>query len=180
MQKKKVLAGVKGFRGRARNCIRIARNRYEKSLLHAYVGRKLKAREFRSLFITRINAGARLYGLQYNQLIDGLKKMDIDLNRKMLSELAIYEPYTFRSIVEQVKASTKVSTIHHLPKLGHVQTSLVTNKKVATWQTARAAQTQQTQLYLMQHYKDQKAQKQAADFDRISQEAMGRKPTVTA
>jgi large subunit ribosomal protein L20 len=110
----------------ARNCIRIARGRYEKSLLHAYVGRKLKSRSFRSLWISRINAGSRLYSLPYGRLVSGLAQLDVRLNRKMLSELAAREPFTFRSIVEQVKEITR-PPLCDFPSHGLVQSELVVN-----------------------------------------------------
>ena len=110
----------------ARNCIRIARGRYEKSLLHAYVGRKLKPRSFRSLWISRINAGSRLYALPYGRLVSGLQQLDVRLDRKMLSELAAREPFTFRSIVEQVKAVTRPPLLH-FPSHGLLQSELVVN-----------------------------------------------------
>jgi len=154
LNKKKVLKAVKGFTGRAKNCIRIARNRYEKSLLHAYRGRKLKARQFRSLWITRINAASRLYQLPYRRFIHGLGLLNVALNRKMISELAVSEPYSFRSLVEQVKLQTSLPT-NQFPSHGLLQSSLVINKRVPEWKTHRFQQNQQTQQFLQQYYKNQ-------------------------
>lgn len=101
--KDKILRLAKGFRGRAKNCIRIARERVEKSLQYAYRDRKNKKREMRRLWITRINAGTRQYGVRYSDLIHGLQQENIQVNRKMLSELAMNEPYSFKALVDQVK-----------------------------------------------------------------------------
>ena len=101
---KKVLKLSKGYRGRAKNCYRIAINRVEKGLLHAYRHRKLKQRVNRRLWIVRINAGAREHGMTYAQLINSMKLTDVHLNRKVLSELAAEEPFTFRAVIEAVKA----------------------------------------------------------------------------
>lgn len=100
--KEKILRLAKGFRGRAKNCIRIARERVEKSLQYAYRDRKNKKREMRRLWITRINAGSRQYGMRYSDFIHGLQDENIQLNRKMLSELAVNEPYSFKALVNQV------------------------------------------------------------------------------
>ena len=100
---KKILKMAKGYRGRAKNCIRIAIERVEKALRYAYRDRRVKKRDFRSLWIQRINAAVREHGLVYSQFIRGLKLAGIDLNRKMLSELAIHEPDTFKSVVLEAK-----------------------------------------------------------------------------
>jgi large subunit ribosomal protein L20 len=100
---KRILQLAKGFRGRAKNCIRIARERVEKSLQYAYRDRKNKKRDMRSLWITRINAGSRQHGIKYSELIRGLGQEQIKVNRKMLSELAVNEPYSFKALVDQVK-----------------------------------------------------------------------------
>jgi large subunit ribosomal protein L20 len=100
--KDKILRLAKGFRGRAKNCIRIARERVEKSLQYAYRDRKNKKRDMRRLWITRINAGTRQYGLRYSDLVHGLKEENIQVNRKMLSELAMNEPHSFKALVDQV------------------------------------------------------------------------------
>ncbi|PNH04902.1 50S ribosomal protein L20 [Tetrabaena socialis] len=99
----KILQLASSFRGRARNCINIARLRVEKALQHAYIGRKLKKRHWRSVWIQRINAGTREHGVTYTSFITGLKAENVQLNRKVLSELAMNEPYSFKALVEQVK-----------------------------------------------------------------------------
>mmetsp|Transcript_37327 Transcript_37327/g.92291 ORF Transcript_37327/g.92291 Transcript_37327/m.92291 type:complete len:110 (-) Transcript_37327:47-376(-) len=103
MHKDKILAMAKGFRGRAKNCITVARNRVEKALQYATRDRQQKKRDFRELWIQRINAGAREHGLKYSEFIHGLKEENINMNRKMLSELAMNEPYSFKALVDQVK-----------------------------------------------------------------------------
>ena len=100
---KKILKLAKGYRGRAKNCIRIAVEKVEKALRYAYRDRKAKKRDFRGLWIQRINAAVREHGLVYSQFMNGLKKAEIDLNRKMLSEVAMHEPEAFKDIVETAK-----------------------------------------------------------------------------
>jgi large subunit ribosomal protein L20 len=94
---------AKGYFGRRKNVWTVAKNAIEKGLLYAYRDRKAKKRDFRSLWIQRINAGAREHGLSYSQLMGGLKKANIDLNRKVLADLAMNHPEAFKSIVEKVK-----------------------------------------------------------------------------
>ncbi len=94
---------AKGYFGRRKNVWTVAKNAVEKGLLYAYRDRKTKKREFRALWIQRINAGAREHGLSYSQLMGGLKKAGIDLNRKVLADLALNHPEAFRGIVEKVK-----------------------------------------------------------------------------
>jgi ribosomal protein L20 len=157
MHKDKVLKLAKGFRGRAKNCVRIARQRVEKAMQYAFRDRRAKKRDMRSLWITRINAGARHYGVRrrppdaataarrrspswpapralavqptrrththpssklllppsprlptprqvkYSELISGLQRENVRVNRRMLSELAANEPYSFRALVDQVR-----------------------------------------------------------------------------
>lgn len=103
MNKGKILKLAKGFRGRAKNCIRIARERVEKSLQYAFRDRKAKKRDMRALWITRINAGTRQYGVKYSDFINGLQQENIVVNRKILSELAANEPYSFKALVDQVR-----------------------------------------------------------------------------
>ncbi|GAB5358838.1 hypothetical protein AAMO2058_000493300 [Amorphochlora amoebiformis] len=105
MKKKLVFKFSKGFRGRAKNCHRVARNRVEKAMQHAYKGRKLKKRDNKKIWIGQINAGSMQYGLAYNQFMHGLGKENIQLNRKMLAELAENEPYSFESLVALIKPS---------------------------------------------------------------------------
>ena len=100
---KKVLDLAKGYRGRGSKAYRIAIEKVEKGLRYAYRDRRNKKREFRSLWIQRINAGARQNGLTYSQFMDGLKKSGIDVDRKVLSDIAAQEPDSFRLLVEQAK-----------------------------------------------------------------------------
>ena len=94
---------AKGYYGRRKNVWTVAKNAVEKGLLYAYRDRKNKKREFRALWIQRINAGAREHGLSYSQLMGGLKKVGIDLNRKVLADLALNHPAAFKSVVDKVK-----------------------------------------------------------------------------
>lgn len=104
---KKILKMAKGYRGRAKNCYRIAIEKVEKALQYAYRDRRVKKRDFRALWIQRINAAVREHGLIYSKFISGLKNAKIDLDRKVLSDLAIREPETFAKIVEKAKAALK-------------------------------------------------------------------------
>ena len=101
----KVLKAVKGQRGRRKNTIRIARQAMEKAMQYAYRDRKAKKREFRSLWIQRINAGVRAEGLTYSKFINGLTKSKIKLDRKVLAELAYNNPDAFKSVVKKVQSS---------------------------------------------------------------------------
>ncbi|SFH37571.1 LSU ribosomal protein L20P [Pontibacter chinhatensis] len=94
---------AKGYFGRRKNVWTVAKNAVEKGLLYAYRDRKAKKRDFRSLWIQRINAGAREHGLSYSSLMGGLKKANIDLNRKVLADLAMNHPEAFKAIVDKVK-----------------------------------------------------------------------------
>ena len=102
-RRKKVLKATKGYFGRGKNVWTVAKNKYEKGLQYAYRDRKVKKREFRALWIQRINAGARQYGISYSQFMGLLKKAEIDLNRKVLADLAMNHPIAFKAIVEKVK-----------------------------------------------------------------------------
>ena len=102
---KKVLKTVKGQYGRRKNTIRIARQAMEKAMQYAYRDRKAKKREFRSLWIQRINAGVRLEGMTYSKFINGLLKSKIKLDRKVLAELAYNNPEAFKTIVKKVQSS---------------------------------------------------------------------------
>jgi large subunit ribosomal protein L20 len=102
-RRKKVLKATKGYFGRGKNVWTVAKNKYEKGLQYAYRDRKVKKREFRALWIQRINAGAREYGISYSQFMGMLKKAEIDLNRKVLADLAMNHPVAFKAIVEKVK-----------------------------------------------------------------------------
>ena len=102
---KKVLKAVKGQFGRRKNTIRIARQAMEKAMQYAYRDRRAKKREFRSLWIQRINAGVRLQGLTYSKFINGLNKSKIKMDRKVLADIAYNEPEVFKSIVKKVQSS---------------------------------------------------------------------------
>ena len=92
MRRKKVIARAKGFRGRSKNNFRLAKQRSEKALQYAYRDRRVRKRNFRALWIQRINAGARENGLTHSQFINGLNKAGIELDRKVLADLAVREP----------------------------------------------------------------------------------------
>jgi large subunit ribosomal protein L20 len=102
---KKVLKLAKGYWGRSSKCFRIALERVEKALQYAYRDRRNKKRDFRGLWIQRINAGARLHGLPYSKLIGGLNAAGITLDRKVLADLAVKDPAAFGKICEQAKAA---------------------------------------------------------------------------
>jgi large subunit ribosomal protein L20 len=102
---KKVLKLAKGYRGRGSTNYRIALQKVEKALQYAYRDRKNKKREFRALWIQRINAGARQYGLTYSQMMNGLKRAGIEIDRKVLSDMAITEVASFNSLVKQAQAA---------------------------------------------------------------------------
>jgi len=102
-RRKKVLKMAKGSFGARKNVFTVAKNSVEKGLSHAYIGRKLKKRDFRALWIQRINAAARLNGLSYSVLMDRLKKGGIDLDRKALAEIAFNDAAGFTAIVDKVK-----------------------------------------------------------------------------
>ncbi len=103
-RRNKVLKLAKGFRGRSKNCYRIAIEKVEKSLQYAYRDRKTKKRDFRALWIQRINAAVRNYGVIYSDFMNMLKAKNIKIDRKMLSEMAIREPQSFENLVKFVKA----------------------------------------------------------------------------
>lgn len=103
IRRKKILKLAKGFFGARRKNYRSAKEAVEKSLVYSYRDRKNRKRDFRTLWNVRINAAVREYGLNYSRFINGLKKLDIRLNRKILSNLAASEPEAFGKIVEKVK-----------------------------------------------------------------------------
>lgn len=102
---KKIIKLAKGYRGRAKNCFRIAIEKVEKGLQYAYRDRRVRKRSFRGLWIQRINAAVREHGLVYSVFINGLAKAGIDMDRKVLAELAVNNGESFAHIVEQVKQS---------------------------------------------------------------------------
>ncbi|MBE7026155.1 MAG: 50S ribosomal protein L20 [Ruminococcaceae bacterium] len=102
---KKVLKLAKGYRGAKSKLFRTANEAVMKSLVYAYIGRKQKKREFRRMWIARISAAAKMNGMNYSRFMNGLKKAEIDINRKMLSEIAIADPAAFTALVEKAKAA---------------------------------------------------------------------------
>ncbi len=102
-RRKKILRQAKGYWGRKKNVYTVAKNQVEKSLTYAYRDRKTKKRNFRSLWITRINAAVRNEGMSYSIFIDKLNKAQIDLNRKTLADLAMNNPEAFKNLIAQVK-----------------------------------------------------------------------------
>ena len=100
---KKILKLAKGYRGRSKSCYRIALQRVEKALQYAYRDRRNRKRDFRGLWIQRINAGAREHGLTYSKFVNGLTKAGIEIDRKVLADLAVHEPAAFKSIVDQAQ-----------------------------------------------------------------------------
>ncbi|MCH2233738.1 MAG: 50S ribosomal protein L20 [Crocinitomicaceae bacterium] len=102
-RRKKVMKLAKGYFGRRKNVWTVAKNAVEKGLVYAYTGRKQKKRQFRSLWIARINAGARQHGMSYSQFMGAAKSKGIELNRKVLADLATNHPDAFKAVVDAVK-----------------------------------------------------------------------------
>ena len=102
-KRKRIMKLAKGFFGRKKNVWTVAKNAIEKGLVYAYRDRKQKKREFRGIWIQRINAGVREYGLSYSEFMGKLKKSGVDLNRKVLADLAMNHPEAFKAVVERVK-----------------------------------------------------------------------------
>ena len=102
---KKILKLAKGYRGAKSKLFRTANEAVMKSLKYAYIGRKQKKRDFRRLWIARISAAAKMNGMNYSTFMNGLKKANIEMNRKMLSEIAIADPAAFTQLVETAKAA---------------------------------------------------------------------------
>ncbi len=103
-RRKRILELAKGFKGKRRTCFRVAKQRVMHALKNAYFSRKLRKREFRRLWNIRINAATRARGLPYSRFMNGLSKAGIQLNRKMLAEVAIHDPQAFDTLVETAKA----------------------------------------------------------------------------
>ena len=102
-RRKKILKQAKGYYGKRKNVYTVAKNIVEKGMTYSYVGRKLKKREYRQLWIARINAAVRAEGITYSEFIDKLNKKGIEVNRKMLADLAMNEPTSFTALVNSVK-----------------------------------------------------------------------------
>ena len=114
-KRKRIMKMAKGYFGRRKNVWTVAKNAVEKGLLYAYRDRKVKKRDFRALWIQRINAAVRDYGLTYGRFIDGLSKAEVAVDRKVLSDLAITEPAAFAALVAQAKQA--------LGYLGEIETT---------------------------------------------------------
>jgi large subunit ribosomal protein L20 len=104
-RRKKILGQAKGYRERNRTTLRMARERVEKGLQYAYRDRRTRKRNFRALWIQRINAGARANGLTYSRFMSGIKRAGIEIDRKVLADLAVHEPAAFKALVEQAEAA---------------------------------------------------------------------------
>lgn len=102
---KKVIKAAKGYYGRRKNTIRVAKQAVEKAGQYAYRDRKVRKRNFRSLWIQRINAATREHGLTYGRFIDGLTKAGVEVDRKVLSDIAIHQPDAFKALVEKAQAA---------------------------------------------------------------------------
>ncbi|MAY83339.1 MAG: 50S ribosomal protein L20 [Flavobacteriales bacterium] len=102
-RRKKILKQAKGYFGRRKNVHTVAKNAVEKGMVYAYQGRKQKKRNFRALWIQRINAGAREYGMSYSQFMGKVAKNNIELNRKTLADLAMNDPQAFKAVVDSLK-----------------------------------------------------------------------------
>ena len=102
-RRKKIIKQAKGYFGRRKNVWTVAKNAVEKGLQYAYRDRRAKKRTFRALWITRINAGARLHGMSYSEFMGKVKAQNIELNRKVLADLAMNHPHAFKAVVDKVK-----------------------------------------------------------------------------
>src|SRR5215467_8119777 len=104
-RRKRVFKQAKGFYGRRKNNITSANAAVDRSMQYAYVGRKLRKRNFRALWIQRINAAARLYGFTYSRFMGALEKAGIEIDRKVLADLAVHEPESFKALVDRAQAA---------------------------------------------------------------------------
>jgi large subunit ribosomal protein L20 len=102
-RRKKILKQAKGFYGKRKNVYTVAKNIVEKGMTYSYVGRKNKKREYRQLWIARINAAVRAEGLTYSEFINSLNTKGIEINRKLLADLAMNEPVSFKALIDSVK-----------------------------------------------------------------------------
>ncbi|MDQ6763546.1 MAG: 50S ribosomal protein L20 [Bacteroidota bacterium] len=102
-RRKRILKAAKGYYGKRKNVYTVAKNVMEKGMTYSYVGRKLKKREYRTLWIARINAAVREEGMNYSQFIHKLTEKNIGLNRKILADMAMNEPESFKSLIQSVK-----------------------------------------------------------------------------
>ncbi|MCA0422912.1 MAG: 50S ribosomal protein L20 [Proteobacteria bacterium] len=108
---KKTLKAAKGFYGRRKNTIRAAKAAVDRAMQYSYRDRKNRKRTFRALWIQRINAAVREFGLTYSRFIDGLAKAGIEVDRKVLSDIAIHEPASFKALVEKAKAALPADVV---------------------------------------------------------------------
>ncbi len=106
---KKVIKRAKGYRGRAKNCYRVAIEKVEKGMQYATRDRRNKKRSFRALWIQRINAGVREHGMVYSAFMDGLIKAGVEVDRKILADLAIHQPESFKALVDKAQAARKAA-----------------------------------------------------------------------
>lgn len=102
-RRKKVFKAAKGYFGARKNVLTVAKNAVDKAMGYAYVGRKLKKRMYRGIWIARINAGARMHGMSYSRLIHALQSKNVILNRKVLADLALNNPDAFKAVIDKVK-----------------------------------------------------------------------------
>ncbi len=102
-RRKKIIKQAKGYFGRRKNVHTVAKNAVEKAMQHAYVGRKLKKRDYRALWIQRINAGVRQYGMSYSVFMGKVHQKGVQLNRKVLADLAMNHPHAFKAVVDSVR-----------------------------------------------------------------------------
>ena len=102
-RRKKIIKLAKGYFGRRKNVWTVAKNAVEKAMIYSYRDRRTKKRNFRSLWIARINAGARQHGMSYNQFMGKIKSKNIELNRKVLADLAMNNPHAFKAIIDKIK-----------------------------------------------------------------------------
>jgi len=102
-RRKKIIKMASGYRGRSKNCFRVAKQSVEKGLQYAYRDRRAKKRDFRKLWIQRINAAARLHGLTYSQFMNGINKAGIEVDRKVMAEMAANAPEAFKGLVDQAQ-----------------------------------------------------------------------------
>ena len=107
---KKIIKMASGFRGRAKNCFRVAIQRVEKSLQYAYRDRRTRKRDFRGLWIQRINAAVREHGMTYSQFMNGINKAGIAVDRKVMADLAVREPQSFKYLIDQAHAALTQTT----------------------------------------------------------------------
>ena len=108
---KKTLKAAKGFYGRRKNTIRAAKAAVDRSMVFAYRDRKNKKRTFRSLWIQRINAAVREFGLTYSRFIDGLAKAGVEVDRKVMSDIAIHDPVAFKALIEKAKSALPAEAV---------------------------------------------------------------------